>query len=436
MITLNKTTWSSYINKSFPKLEKDIDCDVLVIGGGICGILCAYYLSKSGKKVVLLEMDKIASKKSLKTTATITAIEDINYFDLINQFGEDKAKLYLEANLFALNEYKKLAKEFDFDFEECPSYKYSKKDDGEIELEIAAINILGYKCELRETLPIPITIKKALEFSNQGQMNPTKLINNLIGELEIYENSQVLKIKHNIAYTENNKVTFGNVIVCTGYPFLKFKGLYFVKMHQEKSHVIDLFNTYDLKGNGVGVSKDDIYFRNYKESVLLGCCDTKTGEECYGFEPIHKLIIDKYDIRKIKHKWINIDAMTLDGMPYIGLYTASDENIYIATGFNMWGMTKSMLAAHIINDLIGGRENIFAKLFAPNRKIVFKPILKNIKSAVKGLVSFKTPRCKHLGCALNYNSIDQTYECPCHGSKYDKDGNIIETPTQKNIKTK
>ena len=133
MIIVNKTTWSNYIDKNFKKLDKDIECDVLVIGGGICGILCAYHLSESGKKVVLLEMDKIASKKSLKTTATITAIEDINYFDLINQFGEDKAKLYLEANLFALNEYKKLAKEFDFDFEECSSYKYSKNDDGEID---------------------------------------------------------------------------------------------------------------------------------------------------------------------------------------------------------------------------------------------------------------------------------------------------------------
>ena len=99
----------------------------------------------------------------------------------------------------------------------------------------------------------------------------------------------------------------------------------------------------------------------------------------------------------------------------------------------MWGMTKSMLAAHIIGDLIDGKENRFSKLFSPSRKMLFKPLLKNIGSAIKGLVSFKRPRCKHLGCALNYNSLDQTYECPCHGSKYDKDGNIIETPTQKRI---
>ena len=436
MITLNKTTWSGYIEKTFPKLEKDIECDVLVIGGGICGVLSAYFLNESGKNVVLLEADRICEKKSKKTTATITAIEDLMYYDLINQFGREKAQLYLEANLFALNEYRKLSSEFDFDFEECPSYKYSKQDDGEIELEIAAIKTLGYNCELRNTIPFPIEIKKALEFENQGQMNPAKLVNSLITDLEIYENSRVIKIKSSVAYTENNKIKFNDVVVCTGFPFLKLKGLFFMKMHQEKSHVVDVFNNFELKGNGVGTKDDDIYFRNYKDRVLIGSNDCKTGYNCGGFDNINKLIVDKYKITKIKHRWINIDAMTLDGMPYIGGYTSFDENIYVATGFNMWGMTKSMISAHLITDLINGKDNKFKELFSPQRKMILKPLLKNIGSAAKGLVSFKRPRCKHLGCALNYNSLDQTYECPCHGSKYDKDGNIIDTPTQKKIEIK
>ena len=140
------TTWSGYIEKEFPRLDEDMECDVLVVGGGMCGILCAYYLQQSGKRVILLEADKICSKKTLKTTATITAIEDVMYYDLINQLGVEKAKLYLEANLFALNEYRKLSNEFDFDFEECSSYKYSTVDNGEIELEVAAIKELGYVC--------------------------------------------------------------------------------------------------------------------------------------------------------------------------------------------------------------------------------------------------------------------------------------------------
>ncbi len=436
MINLNKTTWSGYIEKTFPKLNKDIECDVLVVGGGICGILCAYHLKQSGKKVILLEADRICSKKTLKTTATITAIEDLMYYELINDDGVEKAKLYLEANLFALSEYKKLASLIDFDFEECNSYKYSKKSDGEIELEVAAIKTLGYACNLKEQLDFPIKIAKALEFENQGQMNPTKLMNSLINDLEIFEDSRVIKIKGKKAYTEDNSVTFNDVVVCTGFPFLKLKGLFFMKMHQEKSHVIEVFDDSKIKGNGVGTSCDDLYFRNYKDSVLIGATDVKTGSNCDGFDKIHKFIVEKYNIKKIKNRWINIDAMTLDKMPYIGLYTGYEENMYVATGFNMWGMTKSMLAAHIITDLINGRKNKFSKLFSPQRKMLVKPLLGNVSSAVKGIFSFGKKRCKHLGCGLNYNSLDQTYECPCHGSKYDHEGNIIETPTQKVINVK
>ena len=436
MIILNNTTWSGYIEKTFPKLEKDIECDVLVIGGGICGILCAYHLQASGKKVVVLESDRICGKKSLKTTATITAIEDLMYYELINEYGVEKARLYLEANLYALNEYRNLAKEIDFDFEECSSYKYSKIDDGEIELEAAAIRTLGYVCNLKEKMDFPIKVEKVLEFENQGQMNPTKLVNSLINDLEIYENTRVIKIKGNKAYTENNNIKYENVVVCTGFPFLKLKGLFFMKMHQKKSHVIEVFDNFNIVGNGVGVSCDDLYFRNYKDSVLIGASDHKTGHDCDGFDKIYKFIVEKYNVKKIKRRWINIDAMTLDKMPYIGLYTGFDENIFIATGFNMWGMTKSMLAAHIITDLINGRKNKFARLFSPQRKMPFKPLISNIVSAAKGIFVFNKKRCKHLGCGLNYNSLDQTYECPCHGSKYDIDGNIIETPTQKPINFK
>ena len=429
---MQKTTWSGYIEKKFPELKDDIECDVLVVGGGLCGILCAYKLHELGKNVVLLEMNNICGKKSLKTTATITAIEDIMYYDLIDKIGEDNAKLYLEANLYALNEYRKLSKKYDFDFEECPSYKYSKIDDGMIEKESKAIKSLGYNTSIKQHIDIPINIAKALEFKNQGQMNPLKLVNELVNDLTIYENSKVVKVQENCAYTETNSVKFKDIVITTGYPFLKLKGLFFLKMYQKKSHVVEVSDNHGCKGNGVGVSDDDIYFRNYNNSVLLGSSDERTGYDCNGFEKINQLIVSKYDVRKVKNRWINIDAITLDGMPYIGRYTKNSEHIYIATGFNMWGMTKSLLASHIISDLIVNKENRFTKLFSPCRKMLFKPLIKNIGFAVKEMVKLKKKRCSHLGCPLFFNEVDNTYECRCHGSKYNLDGHILDTPAQNN----
>lgn len=428
---MQKTTWCGYIDKKFPKLEKDIECDVLVIGGGICGILCAYKLFMDGKNVVVLEADNICGKKSLKTTATITAIEDLMYYDLIDKYDEEVARLYLEANLYALNEYRKLSKKFDFDFEECSSYKYSTVDNGIIEKEAKAIKSLGYNTIIKEHLDVPINAAKVLEFKNQGQMNPLKLVNELIKDLTIYENSRVLKVKGNNAFTDKNMITFNDVIICTGYPFLKVKGLFFLKMYQKKSHVIEVFDSHGTRGNGIGICDDDIYFRSYKDSILLGSSDERTGHDSKGFEKINNLIVKKYDVRKIKNRWINQDAITLDGMPYIGQYTTFDKNMYIATGFNMWGMTKSMLASHIISDLIKGEENRFVEVFSPFRRMLFKPLIKNIGTAMKEMIKIRGKRCKHLGCPLYFNEIDNTYECRCHGSKYDSLGNIIDTPTQK-----
>ena len=430
---MEKTTWTGYIQKEFPKIDKNLDCDVLVIGGGICGILCAYYLKKSGKKVVILERDKICNKKTLKTTATITAIEDLMYYELINDIGFDNTKLYLEANLFAIEEYRKLAKEIDFDFEECSSFKYSKDNSKEIELEAETINKLGYECHLKDKLDFPLNVAKVLEFKNQAQMNPLKLVNALIEELEIYENSRVIKIGKNVAYTKEYSVSFNNVIVASGFPFLKFKGMYFMKMHQKKSHVVEISNEFDFKGNFVGTHYDDIYVRNYKGMLLIGSTDIKTGYDCLGFKKVNEFIDEKFENKNIKNKWINIDCMTLDGLPYIGRYCKRSNNMFVATGFNMWGMTKSILSAHIIRDLINGKDNKFELLFSPSRKMKKKPLLSNLWTSTKSLLRFGKKRCKHLGCALHYNHIDKTYECRCHGSKYDENGNVIETPTQKNL---
>lgn len=430
---MKKTIWSDYIGKDYPKLNEDIKTEVLIIGGGISGILCAYYLSMAGKKCVICEADKICNKKTLKTTATITALQDVMYYELVETMGVNKAKMYYEANIFALSEYMKLADKFDFDFEECPSYKYDETTDYELKKEYNILKMFNADVSIVSDIGLPIKVFKALKMDDQGQMNPLKLVNCLSENLVIYEKTSIKSLDKNIAYTENNKIEFNDVVVCTGYPFLKVKGLFPFKLHQKKSHVVAIENNNGYVGNGIGTKDSDIYFRNYQDYLVFGSNDMKTGYSVDGFESINKFIVKNYNIGKKIFRWINEDTVTLDEIPYIGRYTKNSKNMYVCTGYNLWGMTGSMIAANLITDLICGKENKYEELFSPSRKIIFKPMLENIKTAVKGLVSFNKKRCSHLGCGLHYNYCDETYECRCHGSKYDKDGNIIETPAQNKI---
>lgn len=424
---LMKSIWEDYKNIKFPSLKENIKTEVLVIGGGISGILCAHYLKESGREVVVVEMDRIASKKTRKTTAVITALQDMMYSD----YPIDTAKLFLKANLSALEEYKKLAKEYDFDFEECSSFKYAENNEEKLEKEYECLKNMGVDVKYTDPLGLPINFKRAIEMTNQGQMNPMKLVNNLSKKLRIFENTKIIKLKKNTAYTENYKIEFDSVVVATGYPFLKLKALYPLKLHQVKSHVISVVNKDNYIGNGIGISPLNIYFRSYKDKLLLGSCDIKTGSNCRGFEEINDFIFKHYDIKNIKYKWINEDTVSLDGLPYIGSY--GKGNWYVTTGYNLWGMTASMISAQIITDMINGDENEFTELFNPSRKVLVKPLFENVKTAVKNLLTFKGPRCSHLGCKLHYNCDDDSYECMCHGSKYDKTGKLIETPAQKDI---
>lgn len=423
-----KSIWEEYQIKEFPKLKEDIKTEVLVIGGGISGILCSHFLQESGKKVILVEMDKICSKKSKKTTAVITALQDMMY----HEYPIKTARLFLDANLTALEEYKKLSKKYEFDFEECSSFKYTKTDSSKIEKEYDCLKMMGVRVNYVSDLGLPISFKRAIELPNQAQMNPRKLVNELSKNLTIYEYTKIEKLRKNIAYTDKNKIKFESVIVATGYPFLKLKGLFPLKLHQVKSHVISTTNKDNYKGNGIGTSPLDIYFRNYKEELLFGSCDIKTGSNCDGFEEVNDFILKHYDIKNVKYKWINEDTISLDGLPYIGLY-GKNKNIYVTTGYNLWGMTGSMIGAQILTDLINGLDSKYKEIFSTSRKALGKPLFENVKTAIKNLISIKRPRCSHLGCRLHYNSVDNTYECMCHGSKYDKSGKLIETPAQKDI---
>lgn len=421
---MNNTLWEETKLPQFESLKENIETEVLVIGGGICGVLCAHYLSKS-HQVVLVEKGRLAGQRTNKTTATITALQDMNYKDIIHTFGYAKAKQYLEANLSAIDAYEELAKEFNFDFERVNSYKYFKNKNTQLKEELGAIQSLGYQASISDNY--------AICFKNQAQMNPMLLIQNLISSFTIYENTEILNIKNNIAYTKDYRISAKHIVVATGYPFIKLKGLYPLKLTQKKSYVM-VVNCPEGKESfhSIGCDEGDLYFRTYKNQFVIGGGDQKTGKGYNGFVAIQAYIKKHLADHKIQYQWINQDCISLDGLPYIGNY-GKEKNVYVATGFNLWGMTSSMLAAQILTAKIEGTQHLYEHLFRPNRRMLVFPLLKNIGTAVWNLCRINR-RCTHLGCALHYIAAEDCYECPCHGTKYTREGKIIFNPANKNKK--
>lgn len=184
--------------------------------------------------------------------------------------------------------------------------------------------------------------------------------------------------------------------------------------------------------NAVGYESGDLYFRTYKDKLIIGGNDQRTGHDNGGYIPILNHILRHYADYPLLYQWVNQDCVSLDGLPYIGRYDKKYK-VYVATAFNLWGMTGAMLAATILTDSIENRNNKYSHLFDPKRKSPLYPILKNTGIAFINLMKPKK-RCNHLGCALFYNKDEKVYECPCHGTKYDYAGNIVFNPANKNKK--
>lgn len=430
---MTKSIWQKRKN-NYPVLQEDLKTEILIIGGGLCGLLCAYYLTQSGHQVVVLEADEIGSHRTGKTTAVITALQDGYYSELAEMIGKEKARLFLDANLNAIEEYKKLSQELIFDFEEVSSFKYSS-DLKRLEKEVLFLSQLGYFAPLVSNFKHFGIVGNAIEFLNQGQMNPILLIDELAKKCKIYEHTRVQKIKDKIAYTEKYKIEADKIVIATGYPFFKFHGGLFMKLTQNKSFVCAIKTPEKTKGNAIGGLAKDMYFRSYRDYLIIGANDQKTGQFKKSYETLHYYVKKNYPNVPIEYQWVNQDCVSLDGMPYIGRYRFL-KNVFVATGFNLWGMTGSMISAQLIRDLIENKTNPYQSLFSIYRPMLFVPLLTNMGTAVFNIIKPKKPRCTHLGCALKWNEEEHCYECPCHGSKYDEFGNILESPGNHSINIK
>lgn len=418
----------------FSSLQEDKETDVLIIGGGMAGILCAYMLTEAGVDCILVEANTICSGITKNTTAKITSQHGLVYNKIIREFPDETARLYLEANQFALDKYAEICSVIDCDFEVKDSFVYSINNKKIIDDEIKALGKIGYKAQFTKDLPLPFPVAGAVKFKNQAQFNPLKFTASIAKNLNIYEHTKVQQLTEHTALTPNGNIRAKKIIVATHFPTDNKHGSYFLKMYQHRSYVIALENAPDVRGMYVDEAEKGMSFRNYNNLLLIGGGDHRTGKKGGNWKELRRFAGRYYPEAKEKYFWATQDCMTLDGIPYIGQYSKNTPDFYVATGFNKWGMTSSMVAASILTDLVIGKKNKYEKVFSPSRSILRPQLAINAFEAVSNLFCFTGKRCPHMGCSLKWNKEEKTWDCPCHGSRFTEDGELIDNPATDDIK--
>ena len=413
----------------FPQLKGDVSTDVLVIGGGMAGLLCAYQLKKAGVDCVVAERKRIASGITGNTTAKVTCQHGLIYSKLAKKYGLEAAKLYLQANEEALSEYRRLCAENPCDFEEHSHTVYSRQDLHALEEELAVLSKLNYPAELAGSLPLPFPTIGGIRFPRQAQFHPLKFLSGIVGNLTIYENTPVQSLSKTEAVSEHGRIHANAIVVATHFPFLNKHGSYFLKLYQQRSYVLALENAPIPEEMYLDAQENGLSFRSWGDILLLGGGGHRTGKKGGGWAELEAFAREHYPDANIVSRWATQDCMSLDGIPYIGQYSASTPNLYVATGFNKWGMTTSMAAAQILTDLIRGRENPYASLFSPSRSILHWQLGVNALESTVNLLTPSRKRCPHLGCALKWNTQERSWDCPCHGSRFSEDGRLLDNPS-------
>ena len=415
-------------------LQGDIKTDVVIVGGGLAGVLCLKELTERGVDCVLLEAKSIGSGITKNTTAKITFQHGIIYDKLIKKLGTENAYKYLEANRKALEKIRETVKNFSCGFEEKDAYIYSSSDRRKIENEVRAYEKLGVRAQFVSDIPLPVECVGAVKVSSQAQFHPLEFLFSVAKGLNIYENSKVIEFMPEKVRCPGGSVTAEKIIVATHFPIINKHGAYPLKLYQHRSYVVAAKDAPDIGGMYLEDKENGLSFRNYENYLLIGGGDHRTGKNGGGYKVPEEIFKKNYPDAEIAYRFATQDCMSLDGIPYIGRYSKNTQDIYVATGFNKWGMTSSTVAAEILADAVTGVKNDYADVFSPTRSMLHPKLFSNILHSVEGIIIPTVPRCPHLGCALKYNKEEHSWDCPCHGSRFTESGELIDNPATDDMK--
>lgn len=491
----NLSFWiSSTPSTTFPPVAPGTAVDVAIIGAGILGITAAYLLKQEGLTVAVIEGDQVARGVTGYTTAKISSSQHLIYTQLRDKFGEDGARLYGESNEAALAKMAHLVDTLgiDCDFERQDNYVYTEVESevGAVREEADFAASLGLPATFVTEGPLPYPIKGAVRFTNQAQFHPRKYLLALADLVDgdgsfIFENTKALDVEDGSpcrVETEHGDLTATDVIVATNMPFLD-RGLFFTKVHPMRSYVVAGYidgSAAAPEGMHISVESPTRSIRIIRDEgrdlLMVGGEGHKVGQEedteaCY--QRLEADARHRFGLTNIDYRWSTQDTVSVDKVPYIGRLTRTSEHIFTGTGFRKWGMTNGTLAAMLLTDRIRGRANPWAAFYDSKRLDIVQSAEEFVKENVnvaqhwfvdrvntpgdpleqvgpgEGTVLRKGTKpvavykdedgqlhglsavCTHLACIVHFNTAEKSWDCPCHGSRFDLDGSVLQGPATK-----
>ncbi len=487
---------STNSTSNFPSLANNISVDVAIVGGGITGITAGILLKRAGKSVAVLDAHEIAAGVSGHTTAKVTSLHQLIYAELIKEIGEQKTKIYADSNQAAIERVAKFVEEeqIDCDFSRRSNYTFAETEENlnDVQKEVEAAIKLGLPASFVKETSLPFPIAGAVKFDNQAQFHARKYLLHLAKLIDgngsyVFENTRVQDVKEGTpcqVMTATGTVNAQDVIVATHLPILD-QGLFFAKNYSKRSYIIaariDPAKAPEGMYIGTGGEYHSIRTTPAQDGgllLLVGGGGHKVGtvtdtEERY--QKLEAYTRSRFGVEQFEYRWSTQDNVSFDKLPYIGKLTPFNKHIYVATGFSLWGMSKGTLAGMLLSDMILGIDNPWLKLYDSTRATPFLTVesLKNnlevgvhwVGDRLKGfdnssfadvangegkLVTINgnkiaayrdeegqihavSATCTHLGCIVNWNSAEKSWDCPCHGGRYSCDGEVLHGPPVKNL---
>lgn len=483
---------------NYPSNIDNINVDVAVVGGGIAGLTAAYLLKKAGKTVAVVEAEQIAAGVSGHTTAKVSSLHQLIYADLIKEIGEEKARLYGESNEAAVEFVASTinAEQIDCDFSRQSAYTFADTQDklAKIQAEYDAAVKLGLPASFVTETSLPFDIAGAVKFDNQLQFHVRKYLLALASQIRgessyVLEGVRVKTVEESApcrVITEQGVLQARDVIITTHIPILD-QGLFFAKSYPKRSYIvgakIDPNKAPQGMYIGIGDNYHSIRTTPHPDGLLLlvGGEGHKVGsvsDTRENYQRLEAYVLSNFAVENIDYRWSSQDMVSFDKLPYIGKLTPMNNHVYVATGFSLWGMSKGTLSGMILSDLILGKENKWASLYDSLRATPFvtqQSIKQNmdvgmhwVGDRLKGLqnwsisdvdkgeaklVTLKGEKvgvyrdetgkanvvsavCPHLGCIVNWNSAEKTWDCPCHGARFKVTGKVTQGPAVKDLEKK